>query len=60
MVNDKLNRTFSCPKCERGKVMADDVAGGQISVRCPDCRKFFQIDLTTGKAWLKTALSRAI
>jgi len=40
--------------------MADDVAGGQISVRCPDCRKFFQIDLTTGKAWLKTALSRAI
>jgi phage FluMu protein Com len=36
-----------CPRC--GKKVAEDIATGQVSFRCPRCKTLFQV-MVTGSA----------
>ena len=36
---------FTCPWCGRGETLADKPAAANISCRCHDCGRFYNIDL---------------
>lgn len=51
----ELPKEIKCPKCRKGKIMADKYANGIISCQCPKCGAFFRADLNT----LEVIISRA-
>ena len=38
-----------CPWCNHGEVLADARASAILSIQCARCRKFYLVDLDTGK-----------